>query len=279
MKISKVRLNLLLVVLSVIVVASAGLYWWYSFVLANLSTISSLSIPLILAFAFISGIISFFSPCGLALLPTVISYNLTNFSTANVAVDRRTVVKVGATCASGVISFYLVLGLIIASLGTFVTAYIQYLQNAFAIILVLLGVAMVRRMSFNIGFLDSLQSKIYTQIEKSSGLKRFYLFGLGYGLAIIGCVGPVVAAVILFPFFSGNFTLGVGAVLSYALALALMVAISVWTVVFSEKRFFKNVMSSSDKIRIWGGKGMIIAGIVLLIYYQFFELIPMYPLG
>lgn len=276
-KIRKDRLILLLVALSILTVASAGLYLWYAFVFANISIVNSFSFPLIMAFAFIAGIVSFFSPCGVVLLPTLVSYNLANFSNPSRVVTRKMVAKAGLTCASGIISFYLLLGLVIASLGTLVTAYVSYLQYGFAVLLILFGIAMVRRMAFNIGFLSALQSRIHAQVEKSSGLKLYYLFGLGYGIAIIACVGPVVAAVVLFPFFSNNFTLGVGAVLSYAAALAVMVAVSVWTVVFSERRFLRNIMSSADKVKMWSGKGMIIGGIILLVYYQFFELIPMYP--
>lgn len=76
MRVKKSYLILILIALGLIIIASVGFNLWNTQIISNIAKISQFSFYLILAFAFFAGIVSFFSPCGLALLPAFISYNM-----------------------------------------------------------------------------------------------------------------------------------------------------------------------------------------------------------
>ena len=270
MKIKKTHLTALALVVIVLAVALIGFALWNKFIIPSLGNLSNFSLILIVGLAFLAGVVSFFSPCGLALLPTVFSYNLKNFSEGKVTKAR--VLSVGLYSAIGMLSFYALIGLIFSLLGSVFFPYLQTLQYVFAVIIIALGIIMVKNMSIRLPFQKTVSSLFAGKVYESVGFKSYYLFGFGYGLAIMGCVAPVVSALLIFPFIVGNFSLGISAFVSYGLAQAVMLTIFAWTTVFSEKNIFEKALKSSGKMKKLSGIGLIVAGIILLIYYLFFDM-------
>jgi len=268
MKIKKTYLTALALIVIVLAIALIGFAVWNQFIIPSLGNLSNLSLFLIVGLAFLAGVVSFFSPCGLALLPTVFSYNLKNFSVGEVT--RTRVLSVGVYSALGILSFYALLGLIFSFLGSVFFPYLQTLQYVFAMAIIALGIIMVKNIAIRLPFQKTVSSTFAGKVYESVGFKNYYLFGFGYGLAIMGCVAPVVSALLIFPFIVGNFSLGISAFISYGIAQAVMLTIFAWTSVFSEKNVFEKALKSSGKIQKLAGIGLIIGGIILLIYYIFF---------
>ncbi len=268
MKIKKTHLSVIVLIIIILFIALLGFRFWNSLIIPSLGKLSSFSLQLIIGLAFLAGALSIFSPCGLALLPTVFSYNLKNFSQGNVSEAK--VLSVGLYSALGILSFYALIGIIFSLLGTLFFPYIQTLQYVFAVAIIALGFLMIRNITIRIPFSNKINSLFAGRVYKSVGFKSYYLFGFGYGLAIMGCVAPVVSALLIFPFIVGNFALGISAFLSYGIAQATMLTFFAWTTVFSEKNIFKNILASSDKIKKVSGIGLIIGGFLLLLYYIFF---------
>lgn len=268
MKIKKIHLTALALAIIVLAVALIGFSLWNQFIIPSLGNLSSLSLFLIVGLSFFAGVVSFFSPCGLALLPTVFSYNLKNFSIGNVT--RTRVLSVGTYSALGILSFYALIGLVFSLLGSVFFPYLQTLQYVFAVIIIVLGIIMVKNITIRLPFQKTVSSVFAGKVYESIGFKNYYLFGFGYGLAIMGCVAPVVSALLIFPFIIGNFSLGISAFVSYGIAQAVMLTIFAWTTVFSEKNIFEKALKSSGKIKKLAGIGLIVGGIILLIYYVFF---------
>ena len=76
MKIKKTHFTIFALLVAILAVALIGFAVWNQFIIPSLGNLSNLSLFLIVGLAFLAGVVSFFSPCGLALLPTVFSYNL-----------------------------------------------------------------------------------------------------------------------------------------------------------------------------------------------------------
>ncbi len=268
MKVKKTYLIAVALIFIVLAVALSGFALWNNFIIPSLGNLSNLSLILIIGIAFLAGVVSFFSPCGLALLPTVFSYNLRNFSSGEVT--KTKVLSVGLYSSIGILSFYALIGLIFSLLGSVFFPYLKTLQYVFAAIIIALGIVMVKNISIRFPFQKTISSAFAGKVYESVGFKNYYLFGFGYGLAIMGCVAPIVSALLIFPFIVGNFSLGISAFVSYGIAQAVMLTIFAWTTVFSEKNVFEKALRSSVKIKKLAGIGLIIGGIILLTYYIFF---------
>ncbi len=246
----------------------SGFLSWNA-VVSSIASINSFSLYLILSLAFIIGMLSFFSPCGLAIMPAFISYNMAMADEGNAKVLG---LKIGIFSALGVITFYTILGIFFSLFGAVIAPYLRILRYMIAILLIFLGIMLIRRISVIPDFLVKLRLGIHSRIENSSGFSGFYLFGFAYGIDIIGCLFPVVAALILIPILTGEMMTGVMAFLSYSLGLAVMMSVFAYLSVYSKKELVDGILNSAGKIKTVSGLGLVAGGVLLLIYYAFFEM-------
>lgn len=269
MQIKKTYLILGLILLGLVFLAIFGFNLWNTQIVSNIAKISQFSFYLILAFAFFAGLVSFFSPCGLALLPAFISYNmaLVDYQAKQM---KMQIFKIGIFSALGIITFYIILGAIFSLFGAVIGPYIQIFQYIIAILFIVFGVMVIKKFAVTNKFFDNFRKGVHSQAMKHSGYKGFYIFGFAYGLDIIGCLFPLIAALILIPIATGNLVTGVSAFISYSIALAVMISIFAYLIAFSKKSLVSDVLKSTEKLKIWIGTGLIIGGVALLLYYTFF---------
>ena len=60
--------------------------------------------------------------------------------------------------------------------------------------------------------------------------------------------------------------------LSYSLGLAVMMSVFAYLSVYSKKELVDGILNSARKIKTISGLGLVVGGILLLIYYAFFEM-------
>ena len=269
MQIKKTYLILGLILLGFIFVAIFGFNLWNTQILSNLAKISQFSFYLILAFAFFAGIVSFFSPCGLALLPAFISYNMALVNEQSKQMKMQ-IFKIGIFSALGIITFYVILGTIFSLFGALIGPYIQIFQYIIAILFIVFGFMVLKKFAVTNKLFENFRMKVHSQAMKHSGYKGFYIFGFAYGLDIIGCLFPLIATLILIPIETGNYLIGVAAFVSYSIALAVMISIFAYLIAYSKKSLVSDVLKSTEKLKVWIGIGLIIGGVALLWYYTFF---------
>ncbi|MCH7850362.1 MAG: cytochrome c biogenesis protein CcdA [Nanoarchaeota archaeon] len=274
MRIKKGYLVLSLILLGIIIVAASGFYIWNNQIVSNIGNLSQFSFYLILGFAFFAGIISFFSPCGLALLPAFLSYNMAMVDDKqNPDETKKRVLKIGIFSALGIITFYILLGIIFSLFGVAIGQYLKYFQYAIAILFVVFGIMLVKNYAPSNKLFDKLREKVHSKAVSSSGYKGFYIFGFAYGLDIIGCLFPLIAALVLIPIATGNLVVGISAFLSYSLALTITLSVFSYLIIYSKKSLVSDVLKSTEKIKRWMGIGLIIGGVALLLYYTFFGMV------
>lgn len=228
--------------------------------------------PLQLSFAFSAGIAAALNPCGVAILPSFISYFLTRKKE-----DRRCIVvrrkalggmAVGFAMTAGFFSVFGVFGLLFSFLGRSVISTVSpWFSLAVGIGLVALGLANLT----DPGILHLNLAELSSRLERKGGrgcLKQFYFYGLGYALASLGCTLPIFLMVISQSLISGSYFFSALVFFSYVAGMGLVVTvISVVTRYIREAltRWLNRMLPYMRTI----GATIIIAAGTYLIYYSF----------
>lgn len=145
--------------------------------------------------SFIAGLLSFFSPCILPLIPAYFSF-ITGLTldelTKGKAQTRAKVITSTLVYVAGVSFTFIVFGGAASALGTFLTDFgwiIRYVGGAIIIIfgLHLLGIININALNF--------EKKIHVQ-QKPVHLAGIFLIGVAFGLGWSPCIGPIFLAIL-----------------------------------------------------------------------------------
>lgn len=263
---------ILLIVLTcgLALVAWAGLGAWSSYVLPNLVRISTFSTGTVLVFAFFAGLISFFAPCAMPLLPAYISFYLGSIS--GDSEDKTGIIhpfRLGLTGALGIIVFFGLIGAILSAIGISAAPYFVNFKPVIAIILILLGISIYRGYSLDRGLLGKIARKVMKN-ENSPGLGSYgkvFLFGAGYGAASLGCTLPLFLGIVLYPLTGGAFVAALATFLVYSSAMGLMMLLTTLLVARSKEVVLTEMTGSMVRIKRASGAVLVLVGIYLMYYY------------
>jgi cytochrome c-type biogenesis protein len=150
---------------------------------------SSGSLLLAIPVALVAGLVSFFSPCVIPLLPGYLSY-ATGLSGADLEDARRGRMLAGAVLfVLGFSVVYVVTGFTAGSIGGWLVRSRSQLEVVLGVVLVLLGLAFA-------GLVPFLQREVRVHSVPAVGLAAAPLLGFLFGLGWIPCVGPTLSAII-----------------------------------------------------------------------------------
>ncbi len=207
--------------------------------------------------AVLGGLVSFFSPCVLPLVPGYLSY-VTGVSGTDLAQARRGRMVAGASL------FVLGFSAVFVSGGALFGFFGQRLQDHSQLISKVLGVLMILMGVFFMGLMPWMTQREF-RIHKRpvTGLAGAPLLGALFGVGWTPCLGPTLSSVQILAIDQG--TAGRGAVLTLAYCLGLGLPFVLAAVAFRRalgafgwvKRHYAWVM------RI-GGAMMIVTGLLLL---------------
>ncbi|WEH40341.1 cytochrome c biogenesis protein CcdA [Streptomyces sp. NBC_01218] len=207
--------------------------------------------------ALLGGLVSFFSPCVLPLVPGYLSY-VTGISGTDLASARRGRVVAGASLfVLGFTAVFVSGGALFGYFGGNLQEHSETLQKVLGVLMILMGV-------FFMGLMPWLtQREFRIHRRPVTGLLGAPLLGALFGIGWTPCLGPTLSAVSMLAFDQG--TAERGALLTVAYCLGLGVPFVLAAVAFRKalgafgwvKRHYAWVM------RI-GGVMMIATGILLL---------------
>ncbi|MGW2105249.1 cytochrome c biogenesis CcdA family protein [Streptomyces sp. NPDC001948] len=210
-----------------------------------------------LPLALLAGLVSFFSPCVLPLVPGYLSY-VTGVSGTDLAQARRGRMVAGASL------FVLGFTAVFVSGGALFGFFGQTLQDNSGILTKVLGALMILMGIFFMGLMPWMTQREF-RIHKRpvTGLVGAPLLGALFGIGWTPCLGPTLSSVSILAMDQG--TAGRGAILTVAYCLGLGVPFVLAAVAFRKalgafgwvKRHYAWVM------RIGGGM-MIVTGLLLL---------------
>jgi cytochrome c-type biogenesis protein len=244
----------------------------------------------IIGFAIIVAITSFFSPCAFPLLPGYVAHILgldvrtkdeeEDEEDEQIKEKKKKYSKyilypiIGLSGGIGILVSYLILGIIITATGSVILPYVVYVLPVIGGIFIIFGALMFTNfeISFSriLGGLRKQQMKIAGK-EKDPTLLRLlgstFLYGLGYGIASLGCNAPIFLGFSLQVSALETVLEMVFAYLAFALPIILLM-VGVTLLIISSKDVIVQKMKSATKIiKIASGVIMIIVGIYLIIEF------------
>lgn len=211
--------------------------------------------------AFGAGVLSFFSPCILPLLPAYLSLlsgfsaeELKNGSDINI---KRILFRAILFCLGFSIVFIL-MGAAVSSVGGTLSAYKGLLLKIFGIITILFGIHTAGYL--NIRLLNyEKRIKIGNDSKDSTGA---FLMGIAFAMGWSPCIGPVLGSILAMAIVKGTTLSGILLLTAYSAGITLPLLI---TAMFTAKLFsiLKNMRKHLNSVKTLSGIILIILGLLL----------------
>jgi cytochrome c-type biogenesis protein len=219
-------------------------------------TAMSGSMLLALPVALVAGLVSFFSPCVIPLLPGYLSY-ATGISGGDLEDARRSRLVTGAVLfVLGFAVVFVLLGSLTGAAGAWLYTHYRQLNVVLGVITILLGVAFLG----GIGF---LQRDWRIHKVPAVGLAAAPLLGFLFGVGWTPCVGPTLAAINVLSVNEATATRG--AVLAGVFALGLGLPFIAAALAYRRMLgAFAVVRRHQVLVMRLGGAMMIVVGILLV---------------
>jgi cytochrome c-type biogenesis protein len=217
---------------------------------------SSGSLLLAIPVALIAGLVSFFSPCVIPLLPGYLSY-ATGLSGADLADARRGRMLAGAVLfVLGFSAVYVVVGFTAGSFGTWLVRSRTQLEIVLGVVMILLGLAFS-------GLVPFVQRDLRVHTVPAVGLGAAPLLGFLFGLGWTPCIGPTLAAIITLGINEG--TAGRGALLAAVYCLGLGVPFIVAALAYRRALgAFQVIRRHQQWVTRIGGAMLVLVGLALV---------------
>ena len=217
---------------------------------------SSGSLLLAMPVALIAGLVSFFSPCVIPLLPGYLSY-ATGLGGADLEHARRGRMLAGAVLfVLGFSAVYVVVGFTAGSFGTWLIRSRTQLEIVLGVVLVLLGLAFA-------GLVPFLQRDVRVHTVPAVGLGAAPVLGFLFGLGWTPCIGPTLAAIITLGINEG--TAGRGALLAAIYCFGLGVPFIVAALAYRRALGAFNVVRRHQQwVTRIGGAMLVLVGLALI---------------
>lgn len=216
-------------------------------------------IPLFVAFT--AGLLSFFSPCVLPLVPAYIA-NLAG----STAIDTKARTSYLPTLlhslffVCGFAIIFIALGSAAGLIGNVINAYTSLLRQIAGVLIILFGIFLIA--SYKLPWLN-YEKRLHMNTTRNPGYLRSMLIGALFSVGWTPCVGPILGAILMYASMSQ--TVGTGAVLLLVYSLGLGIPFIIiglaWGFIAP---LWRGLNKHLGKISIISGILLIIIGILIL---------------
>lgn len=175
--------------------------------------------------AFSAGIISFLNPCGYAMLPAYISCYFAREENSNGIKRIMESLRLGLIVSTGFLSVFVSVGILFSYVSSQLKAYIPVVGTMVGIILVILGFSMFFSLwdKLNFTWFSNLGDRLKN--TKSKNWIGYYLYGVGYALASLGCTLPIFIMIVTSALTLGSFYESILVFILYAVGMSLFMLI------------------------------------------------------
>lgn len=221
---------------------------------------------LLLSSVFLAGVLSFFSPCILPLLPVYISILSTNEQASSVSPQRNTakrslnvhLILKTIIFVTGLSTSFVLLGFGAGFLGSVINA--SWFIMACGVVVIFLGLYQVGL--FNIPFLNR-EKKVQMSRSSKRDLLGTYLLGFTFSIGWTPCIGPILGAVLGLSASEGQASYGAFLMFIYALGLLIpFLGMALFSDILLRKT--KKLQQYMGRLKVAGGVIIIIMGIFLM---------------
>lgn len=221
------------------------------------------------------GIASFFSPCALPMLPAYLSYYLSADASSSsetsgamasaddgsVTTSLRRGVLFGGLASAGMLSVFAVTAAIAGVLGNVLTRIIPVLIPFVGLVVIGLGVLMlVNRATW---FSRSVQLPEWG----AASPKQFFVFGLLFAGAALGCTAPVFFGITLTALSTGGVLGAVTVLTGYASGMVGLFVVMTVLVAVAKDETARRIQSLVPYVERASAVLLIGAGLYMLYYY------------
>jgi len=201
--------------------------------------------------AFIAGLVSFFSPCVLPLLPGYLGFVSGSANTKSRMVLGSVLFVLGFTVV------FVFLGAGFGGLGSLLQGDVKnWIQRGSGVLVILLGVVLI-------GGFDFAQRTAKLNIKPSAGIIGAPLLGVVFGLGWTPCIGPTLGAVLNLAFDSGSVLRGAFLAIVYSLGLGLPFVLVAAGFGWASKTV-GFVKKNIRAINLFGGALLVVLGVLLV---------------
>ncbi|MCL4476341.1 MAG: cytochrome c biogenesis protein CcdA [Nitrospirae bacterium] len=213
--------------------------------------------------AFGGGLLSFFSPCVLPVIPSYVSY-ITGISFEDLTGEqdrgriRKTTLKNSIFFIAGFSLIFILLGASSSFLGAMLSEYQGLIRKAGGVMIVVMGLYIAGILK--IGFL-SREKRLHLQ-NKPAGLLGSFLVGTAFAAGWTPCIGPVLGSILLYASTAGSVASGIELLTAYALGLGipfLFTSLAINTAL----SYFRKINRSMRVISAVSGLFLVVVGIML----------------
>ena len=225
----------------------------------------NIDVPLI--FAFSAGLAAAFNPCGAAMFPAYVGYQLgTAEANANPVKSGLDGLLMGLSATAGFIVVFGAVGLVLAAGGALVGKLLPFVGLGVGIVIMAIGIWLLVT-----GRKIAIMSASRVNLGQGRGLWSVFLFGIAYAIASLSCALPLflvaVGIVAGQSLSAGSVAEAVVGSISYGLGMGAVIVGATLGIVF-----FKDAVSRwIRKIMLWvepaGKVAMIVAGGYLIYYW------------
>lgn len=215
------------------------------------------SLLLAVPVAIIAGLVSFFSPCVMPLLPGYLSY-MTGLAVTDLEDGKR------GRMLAGSVLFVLGFAAVFVSLGTAFGSVGFHLQEHARVLSIVTGVIVIVLGFGFIGWIPLMQREIRIHAVPSVGLAVAPLLGVFFAIGWVPCIGPTLGVVLSMSLTPGA-SAGRGAFLTFAYCLGLGIPFILAALGFG--RFMHAVTwfkKHQRAVSLFGGGMLIVVGIMLV---------------
>ena len=211
--------------------------------------------------AFGAGLLSFFSPCVLPLVPAYLA-NLAGSS----AIDTDEKHKVWPTVLHSiffVLGFSLIFIMMGASaglIGSAITQYAETLRIVAGIVIIIFGVFLIA--AYKIPWLN-YEKRMHVQGSRNPGYLRSMLIGAAFSVGWTPCIGPILGSILFVASYTQETLKGATLLTAYSLGMGIPFLIIglAWSYIVP---FWKGINRHLVLISILSGVLLIIVGILML---------------
>ena len=224
-------------------------------------------IPVNLSLAFTAGMVAAFNPCGVVLLPTYIAYLITQQkgNSNSIYSTFKLGIKVGGLMTLGFISVFLIAGITVSALGTLVFKLAPWLAVVVGIVFTTTGIILlIKPEKFQL--ISQFTSRAGANIKEKNSF-NFYLYGIGYAVASLGCTLPVFMVAIFTSFTAGNFYQGIINFLLYGLGMGIVVTAITFFSLLAKKAVEKWLRKIVPYINTAAALFILLTGLYLIYYW------------
>lgn len=219
-------------------------------------TVASGSLVLAIPIAVAAGLISFFSPCVVPLLPGYLSY-VTGVGVQDLGTTSRSRMLLGSVLfVLGFSAVFVSGGVLFGSLGQELFEYQRELSIVTGVLVILLGFVFM-------GFVPLLQREVRIHAVPRVGLVIAPVLGVFFGLGWLPCIGPTLGTVLTLA--NNEATAERGALLTFTYCLGLGIPFVVAALAFDRfthaLRWFRRHQRA---VSVAGGLLLIVVGVLLV---------------